>query len=316
MRNQRIFSALQKLKVPTGWVGELLEEQDLNVEPFRVDEKYQRDLSPSYLAKGGKFNLAMYTPIVVCKRPDSFGDDAGIFVIDGQHRRYRAMHSGYTKEHTLPVLVHTHSEDITLEEAIKFEATMFHSMNTLGKKPSKLDEVRAGIHSGDETALRILDVLQVLNLQCDCFGSEDEDSPNVEVFNQFFYLCTLDYKTGVNKIKNGWALYQRLFASQIEKTNECNAYMLRACCLMDEFMEKLTNGKRKGFEEYLNTIWCRRSVKAIVRGFATMQSPTFILNAAIDDYNTYECWKTIGADLITTLSNKVTGGNPRFRVPV
>lgn len=61
MRNQRIFSALQKLKVPTGWEGQLLEQQDLNVEPFRVDDKYQRDLSPSYLAAGGKFNLSMYT---------------------------------------------------------------------------------------------------------------------------------------------------------------------------------------------------------------------------------------------------------------
>ena len=45
----------------------------------------------------------------------------------------------------VPVVVYEHDEDATITECMKVEAQLFFELNSLAKKPTKLDEVRAGI---------------------------------------------------------------------------------------------------------------------------------------------------------------------------
>lgn len=286
MTNSNIAASLHRLNVPTGWMGKPLEPRDMIIQDFKVDTKYQREISPTYIAKGGQFDLSLYTPILVCQRPDTLEEeDRGFYVYDGQHRLWRAKHSGYAAKYPLGVLVYVHEEDATLEECVAIESAMFVKHNTLGKKPSKLDEVRAGIHCDNEIALRILDVLEHLDLQVDTTLGAQHAEIEVEVFNHFYYLCTADYKHGNMKIAHGWDLYQRMFDVQIQDTKLCNGYMLRACCLIAEFLEEISAKRRRDFTQFLENEWNTRVVKDIVKGRANMQSPQFVLCDTIKSYN-------------------------------
>lgn len=297
------------LKLPKGFSGKLLKYEEMSVEDFKIDKQYQRHISPAYIKRGGPLDLSKLTPIVVCKRPDSLGEEGGYYAVDGQHRCLRVIHSDY--DGNVPVCIYEHAEDTSLEECIRFEAQLFHDLNSLGKKPTKMDEVRAGIYSGDKKALRVLDVMETLNLTCDNFGSEKDDAMEIEVFTHFYLLCTQDYPDGMSKILEGFNLMVDLFPE--EKT--CNSYLLRACCLIKEFMSALTNGKQLSFTNYIQNKFPEREVKAIVRGYANAQSPMYILHDAIERHNEMKGSTNIGPALIDKMSNKTVGGNPRFKNP-
>lgn len=308
----QIKDALGKyvLKLPKTFTGELMDIQLMSVEDFKIDSQYQRHISPAYIKRGGALDLSKLTPIVVCKRPDNLGEDSGYYVVDGQHRTLRVIHSDY--EGLVPVSVFEHEEDATLEECVKVEASLFHDLNTLGKKPTKVDEVRAGIYSGERKALRVLDVMETLNLTCDNFGSDKEDAMEIEVFTHFYLLATQDYSSGMSKILDGYNLMREVFPEE----TTCNSYLLRACCLIKEFMDALTNGKQVSFTKYIMEKFNDgRDVKHIVKGYASAQSPMYILHDIIKRHNEMKNSVNIGPALIEKMSNKTLGGNVRFKNP-
>ena len=86
------------INVPTYFSGKLMTYNMMKVDDFKIAKEYQRHISPSAIKKGGPLDLNKLTPIVACKRPD--GD---YFVVDGQHRTLRVIHSDYTGN--VPVVV-------------------------------------------------------------------------------------------------------------------------------------------------------------------------------------------------------------------
>jgi len=298
------------LKMPRNFDGRLLHYREMNVGEFKIDKQYQRHISPAYIKRGGHLDLAKLTPIVACKRPDLLGEDSGYYVVDGQHRTLRVIHSDY--EGPVPVCVYEHPKNSTLEECVKVEAKLFHDLNSLSKKPTKIDEVRAGIYSGDKDSLFILDVMKSLNVTCDNFGSEEPDAREVEVFTHFYLMCLSDYKHETSKILDGFKLLNEMYP----KEKSVNGYMLRACCLMSEFEKALSNGKKDSFDSYIREVLPRiASVKSIVRGRTAAQSPQFILHDIIARHNDAPNTLNIGKEAILKLANKDLGGNPRFLNP-
>lgn len=299
------------LKMPKTFVGQLMTYTEMNVDNFRIDKQYQRHISPAYIKRGGELDLAKLTPIVVCKRPELLGEDGGYYVVDGQHRTLRVIHSDY--QGPVPVCVYEHPKHTTLEDCVRIEAGLFHQLNSLGKKPTKIDEVRAGIYSGDKDSLFILDVMKSLNVTCDNFGSEEDGAREVEVFTHFYIMCLSDYKHETSKILDGYKLLGEMYP----KESSVNGYMLRACCLMSEFEKALSNGKKESFGKYIREVLPRiASIKSIVRGRTAAQSPQFILHDIIGRHNDAPDTVNIGKEMILKLANKDLGGNPRFNNPL
>lgn len=303
------------LKLSTLTKGKLLDIQMMDVSNFKLDKKYQRNISPAALKKGGPLDLTKLTPIVVCKRPDHFGDDGGYFVVDGQHRTMRVLHSDY--EGQVPVQVYHHAANASLEDCVKFESNLFFELNSLGKKPSKMDEIRAGIYSGNEESLHILDCMELLNVTSDNFGSDKDDAREIEVFYHFYLLTTSDYARNQKaKLADGMKLLNEMYPN--EKT--VNSYMLRATCLLAEFEKELGNGRGKAFGHYIrNVLPQTKQVKHIVKGRGVAQAPMYILHDIISDYKLSPAASnpnlSIGPETLARLSNKDLGGNPRFRNP-
>jgi len=299
------------LKIPKEYSGKFLPIEELDVRNCKLDKKYQRHVSPGYIRKGGALDLTKLIPPVVARRPDHLDDeDSGDFVIDGQHRCLRVIKSNYTG--TVPCSVYTHVEDATLEQCIEIEARLFHELNTLGKKPTKLDEVRAGIYSKDAKSLHILDMLETFNLTIDNLGSDGDKAKELEVFTHFYLLCTSDYPTQVSRIRDGYNLLNYCYPDETTVKGDA----LRAFCLLQEFINSLTNGKQERFTAYVhNKLPKFKTLKALTKGRATGSSASFILHDIIVWYNESPDAVNIGAKLLDKLSNKALGGNPRFAYP-
>lgn len=294
--------------------GTPLKFERMKVDNFKIDDRYQRSISTNYIKKGGVLNLSRLTPIFVCRRPDSLPqEDSGYYVVDGQHRCCRIIHSVH--EDDVPVVVYEHPENTSLEECIKTEANLFYKLNTLGKKPTKLEEIRAGIYSQDPESLHVLDCMEILNLKCDNFGSEEEDAREIDVFYHFWMCCVKDYRNnGMNKLVAGLKLLDEVYPEE----NIVNGYAIRAFCLLSEFIDSLKNGMKNRFEEYIfKNLKHTITLKILVKGRTSAQSPQYILHKIIGLYNNSplaENYK-ITPNVLFKVSSKDCGGNPRFRNP-
>ena len=110
----------------------------------------------------------------------------------------------------------------------------------------------------------------------------------------------------------GWQLYKELFPN--ETKTHINSYMLRACCLIEEFTHHLSNGRLSRFDSYLRNVWSHKSIAGIVRGRATSQSPQFILDDLINNYNDWKGSENYAIGIKSRQNMAVI--NPRFLVPV
>jgi len=264
------------IDVPTSYTGKKLEYEEMHVDDFKICKDYQRHISPSAIKKGGKLDLKKLTPIVACKRPD--GD---FFVVDGQHRTLRVIHSDYNEK--VPVVIYEHDEDATISDCMKVEAQLFFELNSLAKKPTKLDEVRSGISMKETKSMRIYDAFIALEAKCDNVGYLEDDALEVQVFSHFYICINSDYKDDLASVLAGWKFYKKLFPNDTKKY--INGYMLRACCLLLEFKNELSNGRLTRFSEYVYNVWSKRTIKSITRGRATVLSPQYILDDLINDFN-------------------------------
>ena len=227
-------------------------------------------------------------------------------MVDGQHRTLRVIHSDYNEK--VPVVIYEHDEDATIENCMKIEAQLFFELNSLSKKPTKLDEVRAGIFTKESKSMRIFDALMEFKAKCDNVGYLEDDAIDVKVFSHFYICINVDYPKEMFKVRSGWKLYQKLFPNETKEY--INGYMLRACCLIKELTDELTNGRLFRFTEYLHNVWSKKSISSITRGRATVMSPQYILDDLIKDYNAFKSNKnhTIGKDY----RDKLRVINPRL----
>ena len=249
------------LNVPTGAIGNKLEYTELTraeVLALVPEEKYQRLISASSLKKQGQMNWSLLLPMVIAIRPDSVPEsERGSRVIDGQHKGIKYLQSGVEDPYMSAVI--RHPEGYTLQQCEEAEAQIFTELNTFRKKLTKLEEIRAGVVWKVPEALWVQQVLMSLDLVVDgTFGAvrddeDDEDDeenkkdPPMELkgFYQFWFM-TVDYNSeNFDKILRGHKLWKKLFP----KAKHLNGTALRSIVLLQEFIDTLTNGRKKKYND-------------------------------------------------------------------
>lgn len=285
------------LNVPTGAIGNKLEYTELTraeVLALVPEEKYQRLISASSLKKQGQMNWSLLLPMVIAIRPDSVPEsERGSRVIDGQHKGIKYLQSGVEDPYMSAVI--RHPEGYTLQQCEEAEAQIFTELNTFRKKLTKLEEIRAGVVWKVPEALWVQQVLMSLDLVVDgTFGAvrDDEDDeenkkdPPMELkgFYQFWFM-TVDYNSeNFDKIVRGHNLWKKLFP----KAKHLNGTALRSIVLLQEFIDTLTNGRKKKFYDYITKVLSQIiSQDGLVKPYTDRKSNRYVLYYVLDKYAEY-----------------------------
>lgn len=284
------------LNVPTGAIGEKLDYIKLTraeVLALVPEEKYQRYISASSIKKQGQMNWSLLLPMVIAIRPDSVSEsERGSRVIDGQHKGIKYLQSGVEDPYMCAVV--RHPEGYTLQQCEEAEAQIFKDINTQLKKLSKLEKIRAGIICKDEEALWVQQVLMSLDLVVDgTFGAvrdnegddNKEDAPmELKGFYQFWFM-TIDYNSNnFDKIKRGYNLWKKVYPEE----TYVNGTALRAMVLLQEFIDTLTNGRKKAFYAYVTKkLGENISQDGLVKPFTDRKSNRYVLYYILDKYAEY-----------------------------
>jgi hypothetical protein len=291
-----------------------------------VDSLYQRMLSHAKVKSYGQCNLGLLVACIISRRPAELEEYAGDYVIDGQHKGviYGVNCDENSPPVTQQVLVHKYDHSISkianLKNILMAEAELFWSLNTLRKKLTKVDELRAEVVCGEEDALHIQSVMQELNVQNDGFGSTLDSALEVTNFGQFYYIVSSDYSKnvlGLEKIKRGYKLWSDVYGFK----NKVHGVALRALCFIDRYIEEgLSNGKAKRFREWIvNNLAAQFSQEALVKGFGSFDSPRWVLYRVIEKYNSMETningrgAQTLGP--VTLIEAVEKSGEKRFQHP-
>lgn len=260
-----------------------------------VDSLYQRMLSHAKIKSYGQCNLGLMVASVISRRPVELEEYAGDYVIDGQHKEvtYGVNCDENAPPVTQQVLVHEYDPSLSkiqnLRNILIAEAELFWSLNTLRKKLTKVDELRAEVVCGEEDALHVQSVMQELNVQNDGFGSTKDTAFEVTNFGQFYYIINADYSKnvlGLEKIKRGYELWNEVYGFK----GKVHGVALRALCFIDRYIEEgLSNGKAKRFREWIvQNLAAQFSQEGLVKGHGSFDSPRWILYRVIDKYNSME----------------------------
>ena len=282
------------LNVPTGAMGEKLEYTELThaeVLALVPEEKYQRLISASSLKKQGQMNWSLLLPMVIAIRPDSVPEsERGSRVIDGQHKGIKYLQSGVEDPYMCAVI--RHPEGYTLQECEESEAQIFTELNTFRKKLTKLEEIRAGVVWKVKEAIWVQQVLISLDLIVDgTFGAVRDDEENkkdppmeLKGFYQFWFM-TVDYNSeNFDKIVRGHNLWKKLFP----KANHLNGTTLRSIVLLQEFIDTLTNGRKKKFYDYITKVLSQIiSQDGLVKPYTDRKSNRYVLYYIFDKYAEY-----------------------------
>ena len=283
------------LNVPIGAKGSKLEYIELTrteVLELVPEEKYQRLISASSLKKQGQMNWSLLLPMVIAIRPDSVPEsERGSRVIDGQHKGIKYLQSGV--EDPYMCAVSRHPEGYTLQQCEEAEAQIFTELNTFRKKLTKLEEIRAGVVWKVPEALWVQQVLMSLDLVVDgTFGAvreeeeEDKKNPPMELkgFYQFWFM-TVDYTSGdFDKIQRGYHLWKKVYPEE----KYVNGTALRAMVLVQEFIDTLTNGRKKAFHEYVTKkLGENISQDGLVRPYSDRKSNRYVLYYILEKYAEY-----------------------------
>lgn len=286
------------LNVPIGAIGNKLEYIELTrdeVLELVPEEKYQRYISASSLKKQGQMNWSLLLPMVIATRPDSVSEsERGSRVIDGQHKGIKYLQSGVEDPYMCAVV--RHPEDYTLQQCEEAEARIFSDINTQFKKLSKLEQIRAGIICKDKEALWVQTVLMSLNIIVDgAFGAirdndEDDEQDKKDLpmelkgFYQFWFM-TVDYNDdNFDKIKRGYNLWRKIYPEE----TYVNGNALRAMVLLQEFIDTLTNGRKKAFYAYVTKkLGENISQDGLVKPFTDRKSHRYVLYYILDKYAEY-----------------------------
>lgn len=269
----------------------------------KVDEQYQRLISILKINSYGECDLSLLIPAIISRRPIQLGDLSGDYTIDGQNKLVIYANSGHNGDGVdsgcpLMVMDHEYDDSFSLEEnyeiILKREAKLYQALNTLRKKLTKVDELRAEAVYGETLAVNIESVMKTLNLVSDRFGSKKADAKEVKSFSQFYYTLISDYEKfggignilAVEKISSGYDLWKSIYADTPGGT-KVHGTAFRAICFLRRFIDEgLTNGIQESFET-----WCKDELakqftqEKLVKGFGSFDSPRWTLYRIIDKYN-------------------------------
>ena len=284
----------------------------------KVDELYQRMISPTKLNSYGEMDFNLLIPSIVSRRPEELGDLSGDYVIDGQNKQviyFNSGHEGDGISDGCPQMVLTHdyddkkSFDENYKLILKTEAKLFQALNTLRKKLNRIDELRAEVVYGDELAVNIESVMKTLDLVSERFGSNKKTAKEVKSFSQFYYTLTADYANfgglsnvlSVEKIKSGYDLWLEIYGNT-PGGSKVHGTALRAICFLERFIsEGLTNGIQSTFRDWCVTELANQfNQEKLVKGFGSFDSPRWTLYRIIDKYNDW-------------MTNKYSTGAPTIK---
>ena len=188
-----------------------------------------------------------------------------------------------------------HPEGYTLQQCEEAEAQIFTDLNTFRRNLTKREEIRAGVVWKVPEALWVQQVLMSLDLVVDgTFGAvrDDEDDeenkkdPPMELkgFYQFWFM-TIDYNSeNFDKIVRGHNLWKKLFP----KAKHLNGTALRSIVLLQEFIDTLTNGRKKKFYDYITKVLSQIiSQDGLVKPYTDRKSNRYVLYYVLDKYAEY-----------------------------
>lgn len=275
---------------PQGTIGAPLIHEYIDPRILKVDARYQRVISRSSLKKQGKFDWRLAVPAVVAKRPDSFGEQSGYYVIDGQHKAIKLVQSG--SDQPMPCSVYVHPEDASYEECMKKEAELFFAVNTLRKSLTPIEKIRVGVQIGDAESLHVEQVLKTLNLQFDGFGSDPDHNPEpteLKSFTLFQHACS---QNDVATMQAAHELLLKMYPPNLSKNNKqyfVTGPALYTCVLLNAFMNEALSGARKeAFYAFVtNKFRERYNMNSWTNGFATFSADRYALHRLLDDYRQY-----------------------------
>ena len=269
----------------------------------KVDEQYQRLISVLKINNYGECDFSLLIPVIISRRPIELDDLSGDYTIDGQNKLVLYANSGHDGDginNGCPLMVmnneydHFKSMEENYQIILKREAKLFQALNTLRKKLTKVDELRAEAVYGETLAVNIESVMKTLNLVSDRFGSKKKSAKEVKSFSHFYYTLTTDYEIfgglgnplTTEKISSGYDFWEEIYGDTPGGV-KVHGTAFRAICLLRRFIDEgLTNGIQGKFET-----WCKDelakqfSQEKLVKGFGTFDSPRWTLYRIIDKYN-------------------------------
>lgn len=282
----RQLNSEKKYTKVKGYLNTPLEIKHYTIEQvldFKVEDKYQRDLSPKKLTEYGMLDFNLLIPALVSERPKSLDDYSGTYIIDGQHKGIKYVDSDYPGE-GFCAMVLKHDENATLVEVEEAEAKAFLAINTKRKQLTQVDKLRADLIVGDETAQRVYDLMSAMDYHCDDFGSTDCTRKEVKSFSQFYYTIDADYAVGTElRLLTAHKFFEAIYGN-----NDCvQGVAFRGVCFIHRFIsEGLTNGRQEHFRNFcLNELNGKFSQKELVKGVNGFDAPRWILHKVIDEYN-------------------------------
>ena len=245
-----------------------------------VDSLYQRMLSHAKIKSYGQCNLGLMVASIISRRPAELEEYAGDYVIDGQHKEvtYGVNCDENAPPVTQQVLVHEYDHNISkianLKRILMAEAELFWSLNTLRRKLTKVDELRAEVVCGEEDALHVQSVMQELNVQ----------KMMVSVLTK---IVLSKLVTSVSSIISSTLTTVRMFSVLKRSSVDINfgkkfmdskvvvhGTAVRALCFIDRYIEEgLSNGKAKRFREWIvANLAAQFSQEALVKGHGSFDS--------------------------------------------
>ena len=279
--------------------GEVLKRENIHTDDLKTDPDYQRLVASAQISSYGPLKRDRLQTSIISRRPQSCGDFAGDFIIDGQNKACMLEVSGVQDRNDpdtlLPCQVKTWPEGTPLNVIREGEARLFLDLNTQRKNPSKVDTYRSQAFFGHKEAMLMEKSLIELNLQVDNFGSKKSDALELYTPNPFFYMMLNDLEgntKNTSKAKSALDLYKTIYPkSKEKKSKHIHGQVLRTMLLIYEFSENgLTNGRQTKFKEYISGTKLAEtySPEKLVKNFGGFSGPKYVLHErVIYAYNNY-----------------------------
>ena len=298
-----VFGYLKSKIVPSGEKKEFKNKGDwpfipvtyIPLKDLKIDPKYQRLISTSFINKAGSFKPKFVKPLSVFKRPD--GD---LVVVDGQHTSIlAATYVEDAQNFKLPCQVQTHPESFNITQCEKAEAKYFKEFNTLRNTVSAVARLRADLAQGKKYAKTLETQFKTLKIHVELIGAEDDGSNGVQGYDK---LKVALGKYGLTYVSNAVDLYKKHIADNTEDNlwnKPLNGGMIFGLSAAYSFLDKHAGngGKNDDFLSYLNKEINLTTVKEHIHQTAGPIMDVLILEKLVKQYNEFlklKKWTTIG----------------------
>ncbi len=258
-----------------GSIGKYLEHEEISIEDFQLNERYQRDRYLAMIKKEYKqFNRTYCSFPIVSRRPNGF-----ISVLDGQHRVLMAIWSG--DENLIPCQVYNHPKDRSDDDCLVVDSEIFYAQNAKRKNPNYVDTMRSGLQFGLPEAVLYNNNLIACGLYIDCLGAYEE---GIELKGEYQWR---------QAVKNYELTTTKKATEYVKQMNNIwRGKFLRGdviygvSCLID-FLNKATelNGRREKLIKFMVTELPISKVKVVYNGISGSQTDILIARRIINRYN-------------------------------